>query len=117
MTWALPLPHDGRFATTVSTVGDASVRFRVGVSDDRIYEALSEVVLAKHDAPKAITVDLSAYAGRKWSIFYHPDRITWRLTLSADAMGGVPGAALWGAPRVMTTQEGAVEYLRRIRPR
>jgi len=98
----------------VSALGEAKVRFRVGVSDERIYEALSEVVLAKQDGPQPIIVDLSAYAGRKWSIFYHPDRVTWRLTLSADAMGGVPGIALWGAPRVMTTQEGAVEYLRRL---
>ena len=114
VTWILPLPHDGRFETTVAALGDARVRFRVGVSDERIYEALSEVVLAKQDGPKPIVVDLSAYAGRKWSLFYHPDRITWRLTLSADAMGGVPGTALWGAPRVMTTTQGEAEYLRRL---
>lgn len=115
VTWTLPLPHDGRFETTVSTLSDARVRFRIGVSDGRVYEALREVVLSTRDAPMPVVVDLSAYAGWKWSLFYHPDRIAWRLTLSADAMGGVPGLALWTAPRVMTTHEGEAEYLRRIR--
>jgi len=113
ITWTLPLPHDGRFETTVSALANARVRFRVGVSDERVYEGLSELVLAPSDGPRPVVVDLSPYAGWKWSLFYHPDRITWRLTLSADAMGGVPGVALWGAPRVMTTRGGAVEYLRR----
>ena len=113
VTWALPLPHDGRFETTVSTLSDAAIRFRVGISDDRTYEALTEIVVAKQDGPKPLALDLSAYAGRKWSLFYRPDRITWRLTLSADAIAGVPGVGVWAAPRVMTSQEGAVEYLRR----
>jgi hypothetical protein len=113
VTWTLRLPHNGRFETTVATVSDARVRFRVGVSDDRIYEALSEVVLAKSDGRREVGVDLGAYAGWKWSLFYHPDRITWRLTLSADAMGGVPGIAVWGAPRIMTTRQGEEEYRQR----
>ncbi|HTL43787.1 MAG TPA: hypothetical protein VL262_05560, partial [Vicinamibacterales bacterium] len=60
-------------------------------------------------------VDLSAYAGWKWSLFYHPDRIAWRLILSADAVDGVPGAGVWGAPRVMTTPDGEMEYRERTR--
>jgi hypothetical protein len=114
VTWTLRLPHDGRFDTKISTLGKAPVRFRVGVSDDRVYEALAQVVLTNADGDKPITVDLSPYAGWKWSLFYRPDRIAWRLTLSADAVGGVPGVALWAAPRVMTTGEGDKEYRLRL---
>ena len=114
ITWVLRLPHDARFETTISAPGDARVRFRIGVADQRTYEALAELVMTKADGRKPVAIDLSAYAGRKWSLFYHPDRIAWRLTLSADAVGGVPGVALWGAPRVMTTREGETEYRRRL---
>ena len=87
------------------------------MADQRTYESLVEIVVARSDGWKPLVVDLSPYAGWKWSLFYHPDRITWRLTLSADAMEGVPGLGLWGAPRVMTTRKGEAEYLRRIEPR
>ena len=117
LTWALRLPHEGRLETRVAAASSARVRFRVGVADQRTYESLVEIVVARSDGWKPLVVDLSPYAGWKWSLFYHPDRITWRLTLSADAMEGVPGLGLWGAPRVMTTRKGEAEYLRRIEPR
>jgi hypothetical protein len=113
MTWILRLPHEGRFQATITAATDVRIGFRVGVADERTYEQLAGMVLARRDGTKSLDIDLSPYAGRKWSIFYHPDRIAWRLILSADAVDGVPGAGFWGAPRVMTTREGEAEYQRR----
>ena len=58
----------------------APVRLRVGVSDDRIYERLTDVDLSPRDSRggSSMRTDLSAYAGWKWSLFYHPDRVMWR---------------------------------------
>jgi hypothetical protein len=96
-------------------VSDAPVRFRLGVADNRTYEPLAQVTVTKAGGARPFNVDLSAYAGWKWSLFYHPDRIAWRLILSADAVDGVPGAGVWGAPRVMTTPDGEMEYRERTR--
>jgi hypothetical protein len=115
ITWILELPHQGRFDSTIATVSGAPVRFRLGVADNRTYEPLAQVTVMKADGARPFSVDLSAYAGWKWSLFYHPDRIAWRLILSADAVDGVPGAGVWGAPRVMTTPDGEMEYRERTR--
>jgi hypothetical protein len=48
-------------------------------------------------------------------LFYHPDTIAWHLNLSTDAVQGVPGRALWGAPEIVTDRRSAVEYEKRRR--
>ena len=103
---ALEPPRPGQHA--------ASVRLRVGVSDDRIYERLTDVVLTTGQQGWVdVRTDLSAYAGRKWSLFYHPERVTWRVVLAADAIDGVPTTAVWGSPEIVTDREGAKEYTAR----
>jgi hypothetical protein len=57
--------------------------------------------------------DLSAYAGVKWSLFYRPDRITWRVVLSADTVEGAPASAVLGSPEIVTDGAGAKEYIAR----
>ena len=89
-------------------------RLRVGISDDRTYEPLTQVVLS----PDArgwtdLRADLSAYAGWKWSLFYRPDRIVWRLVLAADAIDTAPATVLWGEPQIETDTESAREYAAR----
>src|SRR4051812_6544633 len=42
LTWMLPLPHDAHLHVTAANPGKASVRFRVGISDERVYEPLAE---------------------------------------------------------------------------
>ncbi len=115
MTWALPLPRRGRFQADVAVVGDVPVRFRVGVSDDRIYEQLASLVLRPAESWTRVSADLSAYAGRKWSLFYRPDTIVWHVVLSTDAVDGIGGSAVWGSPQVLTDRAGAVEYEKRRR--
>lgn len=119
LTIPLPLPRRGvlRAAAALDVPGAdgaASVRLRVGVSDDRIYEHLTDVVLTS-DQRRWIDVraDLSAYAGWKWSLFYHPDRVMWRLVLAADPIDGLPATALWGSPEIVTDRDAAKEYAER----
>ena len=117
VTWSLPLPRRGRFRTFVA-LGDrehpgAAIRFRFGVSDQRIYEGLVEhTVGAAHPGWSSLGVDLSAYAGVKWSLFYRPDRVTWRIVLAADVVGA-GAAAVWGAPEIVTDASAAKEYVQR----
>ena len=57
--------------------------------------------------------DRSAYAGRKWSVFYRPERIVWRLVLAADATETAPATVVWGQPQIETDTESAREYMAR----
>jgi hypothetical protein len=112
IVWTLPLPRGGRFHAYASIEGTGPVRFRVGVSDARVYEQLTDVVAAAGSGWTEMTADLSAYAGFKWSLFYRPDRVSWRVNLSTDALGG-PATALWGAPEIDTDRSSVKEYRER----
>ncbi len=123
LTWSMPLPRRAVFQTVVALTtpppgsAPAPVRLRVGISDHRTFEGLSEVTLNPGSGWTDLQADLSAYAGWKWSLFYRPDRVTWRLNLSADAVGGTPAVALWGRPEIVTDTQSAREYsTRRLRP-
>ena len=80
---------------------------RVGVSDNRIYERSDRHGLPATPGWTMVRTDFSAYAGWKWSLFYHPDRVMWRVVLAADAIGGVPARAVWGSPEILTDNAGA----------
>jgi hypothetical protein len=62
---------------------------------------------------REIRADLSAYAGWKWSLFYRPDRITWRVVLAADALDATPATILWASPEIVTDTTSAREYATR----
>jgi hypothetical protein len=119
LTVPLPLPRHGTFHAFVALAPAAAnapttVRARIGVSDDRIYEGLEELILSStNQSWTEVRVDLSAYAGWKWSLFYRPERVVWRVVLAADAMDAVPATLLWGAPEVVTDTISAREYVAR----
>jgi hypothetical protein len=123
LTIPLPLPRRGLLRASAAIEPSspekpaASVRLRVGVSDDRIYERLTDVVLTPGQRGWVdVRTDLSAYAGWKWSLFYHPERMMWRLVLAADAIDGIPTTAVWGSPEIVTDSAAAKEYsVRRAR--
>jgi len=121
LVWPLPLPRRGVLRTFVAAgyaAGEARapIRLRVGISDHRIYEGLGQVMLTHADRGwTELRADLSAYAGWKWSLFYRPERISWRIVLSADATGGAPARALWGSPEVLTDSQSARQYSTRRR--
>lgn len=116
--WTLPIPRRATLNTRVGVLppaGHAVVRFRIGVSDDRIYEELaSQRVPAGagwNGGWTAMAVDLSAYAGWKWSLFYRPESRDWRIVLSADAMEGAGVRAVWGEPGIDTGVAEARRFL------
>jgi hypothetical protein len=120
LTLALPLPRRGVFHALVALADGppgapaAPVRLRVGVSDHRIYEGVTELILTPGTRTWIdLRADLSAYAGWKWSLFYRPDRITWRIVLAADATENVPATVFWGAPEIVTDTDSAREYTAR----
>jgi hypothetical protein len=120
LTVRLPLPRHGVFHAFVALADApgadhrAGARLRVGVSDDRTYEQLTDLVLASGARGwTELRADLSAYAGRKWSVFYRPERIVWRLVLAADATETAPATVLWGQPQIETDTESAREYIAR----
>ena len=106
------MPRGARFEAYVAA-GAAPVRVRVGISDARVYEALGDATIAPGTSWVPMNLDLSAYAGWKPSLFYRPDRMLWRLVLSADAISGAPGTVAWGTPQIVASTRSALEYQRR----
>lgn len=91
------------------------MRFRFGISDDRIYEALAAETPAA-GAWHEMRIDLSRYAGRKFSIFYQPDGRTWRLVFATDQLAGEACTAFWGEPAVYADVEAARQFRLRGNP-
>lgn len=114
LTVPLPLPRHGSLRVAVALAGTnpaAGVRFRIGVSDHRIYEGLDEITIAgDRRGWTDMRVDLSAYAGWKWSLFYRPERVTWRLVLATDPAGPAETRAVWGTPQIVADSASAKEY-------
>jgi len=122
VTWRLPLPRNGSLRTFVAVddaapgVSRGAVRFRMGIADDRIYEGLTALTVTPEQRGWiGFEADLSAYAGRKWSLFYRPDRIIWNVVLAADPGGAGGAMAVWGAPEIVTDARAAREYAARRR--
>ena len=114
ITWTQALPLRGVLradAAIPDEPGPAVVEFRLGISDDRMYETLVERQIASGDSSRQgwtpMRADLSLYAGRKFSLFYHPDRIRWRIVLAAYAVSGATGSAYWGAPGIEADEAAA----------
>jgi hypothetical protein len=121
LIFVLPVPRRSTFVAQVAIDGGIDgappqpLRFRVGVSDDRIYEQLADVVLTPgvQTGWTPLRADLSAYAGWQWSVFYRPETERWRLVLSTDLLGGVPGRGAWGAPGIDSDRSAAREHVER----
>jgi hypothetical protein len=115
--WSLRVPRNGVLRTFValenSGTSGAGVRFRIGISDHRVSEPLASATVSEQRGWTEIAVDLSAFAGFKWSLFYHPDRITWRIALAADDLGNAQTRAVWGSPEILTDARSARDYQKR----
>lgn len=117
LTIPLPLPRHGmlRVVTAIDPESPkVPIKLRIGISDNRVYESLTEAILSSDDHGWiSVATDLSAYAGWKWSLFYDPDQILWHVVLAADAIGGAPTRAMWGSPEIVTDTQCAKEYSQR----
>ena len=113
--YRLNFPLRARLVTVPSLDGpaDASAEFRIGISDGRTYETLlTRTITGGTCAPEfPIAIDLSAYAGWQWSLFYRPDERTWELILGVSVTGGAAAGATWGVPRI----EGDSQSVRAFR--
>jgi hypothetical protein len=96
------------------------VTFRIGISDERIYEPLSQQVVTSADTANKgwapLLADVSMYGGRHWSLFHRPDERQWKLILNADAGYGT-ARAYWGAPGVDTDPRAARAWWQRAAAR
>ena len=98
------MPARGRFRTAVALQSSAGtgVTIRVGIADSRSYDELLRVRVEPAapgaDPWRTIDVNLGAYSGWQWSLFYRPSRITWKLILNADATPG--GSVVWLNPLI-----------------
>jgi len=121
LVFVLPVPRRSVFVARVAIDGGVdgappqALRFRVGVSDDRIYEQLADALLTPgvQTGWTELRADLSAYAGWQWSLFYRPEQRRWRLVLSADAVTGMRTRGAWGAPGIEGDRAAAREHVER----
>ncbi len=95
VTWRVRIPDRAVLSTDASLlpIADAPLApgatLRVGISDNRYYENLLSLPLSSAAAPAVpVRIDLAAYGGRKWSLFYRPSTITWQVIVNADATPG-----------------------------
>ncbi len=106
--FAVRMPARARLHTAVSIVAGsgAGVTIRIGISDNRSYDELEKLLVAPPadgaDPWHAVDVDLAAYSGWQWSVFYHPGRMTWRLVFNADPTPG--GRVAWLEPTIEMRQ-------------
>jgi hypothetical protein len=114
MTWTFDrLPRRGILSATAVAAGStpATVAFRVGISDGRIYETLlDQAVTTAPGAPRTLRVDLGGYAGPQWSLFYRPDGRRWAIILATTVVEGMPEGVYWVAPGLETDRDAARRY-------
>lgn len=87
-TWTLRLPERATLALSVAGRG----RVTIGLSDGRTYQEAGQVTATGPWQP--VTIDLRNFSEVKWSLFYQPLRIDWRLIINADAIDGATMVAL-----------------------
>jgi len=120
VTWTTRLPERGLLQTAValSGGGEASATFRIGISDDRIYEGLLLRTVTAGQCEQGwvpLTVDLSRYAGRQWSLFYRPGETTWRLIFGVNYEGEAPLRGFWALPGIDADRKSAKAFFERKR--
>ncbi len=94
--------------TEMAAPGGGRALFRIGIADERTYDGLLSKEIDIGSTPRAwehVSIDLSDYAGFKWSLFYRPREKTWRVIFntsitrqgrSADASDRL----FWGTPSI-----------------
>ncbi len=120
VTWSLFVPHRARlhvYAGVPATNGPSAVALRMGISDERRYETLREQIVTSGDSAAGwvpVEADLSAYAGRKLSLFFRPDERRWSIIIATHPVQGSPPFVALGEPGMDADLESAREYRQRL---
>jgi hypothetical protein len=120
VSWTLFVPHRARLkvhAGVPDANGPAVAAVRLGISDDRRYDTLIEQRVTSTETANGwipISADLSPYAGRKFSLFYRPDRLKWRVIIGTHVIAGSPPFLVLGEPSIEADIESAREYRQRL---
>lgn len=77
-TWSIRLPQHAQLRTAVA----GSARLRIGASNGRTYQEVAQIDAGAEWRP--VTIDLRELSEVKWSLFYQPLRMDWRLIFNAD---------------------------------
>lgn len=118
--WSTLLPSRAVLTAGLAVDGPpgSAVLFRVGISDDRVYEGLASVTVRADDCANGwtpVTVDLRDYSGAKFSLFYRPNERTWRIVLATNIEDGAVARAYWAQPGISSDTAAAHDYVNRIR--
>lgn len=114
------MPHRAALRVYAAVPPDsapASAAVRLGISDGRLYDHLREQVITSDESAKdwvAVSADLAAYAGRKFSLFYRPDFTKWQVVVGTFVVSGSPGGVVLGEPGLYADTESAREYQDRL---
>jgi hypothetical protein len=111
ISWRLKLPDAARLHTWITVESTcpsmaAAVDFRIGISDERSYdELLARTISTTRPATwESAAVDLSAYSGFHWSLFYRPRDMVWWVVLNTRPIGRTGAECaprpLWGGPAI-----------------
>jgi hypothetical protein len=105
LTWLVRFPARAELEASVGLVpaspASAGVIVRVALADDRSYDELARLTLTATAGAVSwhpIRIDLGAYSGWQWSLFYRPSKLTWSLIVGVDPMPS--GTVAWRTLRV-----------------
>jgi hypothetical protein len=118
--WTTLLPSRAVFTAGLAVEGPpgSAVLFRVGISDDRVYEGLASIRVRADDCGTGwtpVSLDLGDYSGMKFSLFYQPNHRTWRIVLATNIEEGAVVRAYWAQPGISSDTAAAHDYVNRIR--
>lgn len=118
--WSTILPSRALLTAGLAVEGPpgSAVLFRVGISDDRIYEGLASITVRADDCSQGwtpVSVHLGDYSGVKFSLFYQPNDRTWRIVLATNSEEDAAVRAYWAQPAVSSDASAAHDYVNRIR--
>jgi hypothetical protein len=118
--WSTLLPSRAVLTAGLAVDGPpgSAVLFRVGISDDRMYEGLASIAVRADDCSNGwtpVSVDLGDYSGVKFSLFYQPNRRNWRIVLATNVEEGAVVRAYWAQPGISSDTSAAHDYVNRIR--
>lgn len=118
--WSTFLPSRAILTAGLAVDGPpgSAVLFRVGISDDRVYEGLASITVRADDCGNGwtpVSADLGDYSGVKFSLFYQPNRRNWRIVLATNIEEGAVVRAYWAQPGISSDTAAAHDYVNRIR--